>query len=289
MIVLTDTRGLGAVHGCALVPTMGALHAGHAALIARAAGLARERSLRGGCCVSIFVNPTQFNDPGDLKRYPRTLDADIALAEASGATAIFAPEPQHVYPPDQVVPVPLLPKAAIDPGLEDARRPGHFAGVCQVVARLFDLLRPAAAVFGEKDWQQLAVIRAMTNQLGLPIDIVPCATVRDTDGVALSSRNVFLDATQRAAARSIPLALAMGARSRSAAQAQRAMRAVLERAGLAVEYAVVRRADTLAPLPGGALRPTDARHRLLIAARAGSTRLIDNAPWHASVAAMLGA
>jgi pantoate--beta-alanine ligase len=174
---------------------MGALHAGHAALIRQARTLADAR----GCTVvaTVFVNPTQFNEPTDFDAYPRTLDADLALCERSGAHAVLAPSPAVVYPPGDQTAVPTLPAVATQPGLEDAFRPGHFAGVCQVVARLFDMTCPAVAVFGEKDWQQLQVIRAMTVAQRRPIEIVAGPTVREPDGLAMSSRNARLDPAAR--------------------------------------------------------------------------------------------
>ena len=261
-------RGLGGV----LVPTMGALHEGHAALIRHAADAARRGG--GSCDVSIFVNPTQFNQPSDYTRYPRTLDSDLAVCAAAGATVVFAPTPETVYPPGRPVPVPRLPVVATTPGLEDAFRPGHFAGVCQVVKRLFDLLGPERAVFGEKDWQQLRVIASMVRDLAIPIEIMPHPTLRDPDGLAMSSRNRFLSPEERAAALAIPRALEAAARASTPDAAEAAMRSVLAGSGLRPEYAVVRDADTLT-----ALRAEGATGRALIAAWSGSTRLIDNAPW----------
>jgi pantoate--beta-alanine ligase len=166
VIVAQDNTALAAFRaahprGSGFVPTMGALHEGHAELIRRAATIARERGLAAGCSVSIFVNPTQFDDKKDFDRYPQTLAADLALCEAAGAACVYAPRVLDIYPPDAPIPVPALPGVATSPQLEDAFRPGHFAGVCQVVARLFDLVRPAIAVFGEKDWQQLQVVGPM--------------------------------------------------------------------------------------------------------------------------------
>lgn len=254
-----------------LVPTMGALHAGHASLVRHGADLAGR--VGGRCAVSVFVNPTQFNQRSDFDRYPRTLDADVAVCRAAGADAVFAPDPELVYPPRAPVPIPTLPAVAVRPGLEDAFRPGHFAGVCQVVMRLFQLLRPGAAVFGEKDWQQLRVVSAMTREAGLTIEICPYPTQRDGDGLAMSSRNRFLSDVERAAALAIPRALRAGSERRDAAAAEAAMREVLGTAALRVEYAVCRDAETLGPLSGSG------PGRLLIAAWSGSTRLIDNAPW----------
>jgi pantoate--beta-alanine ligase len=265
------TSGLGGV----LVPTMGALHEGHAALIREGANVAA----RGGpadCVVSIFVNPTQFNQPSDFARYPRSIEADLELCRSSGATVVFAPEVDAVYPPPPAPPIgtPPLPAVATRPGLEDAFRPGHFSGVCQVVLRLFRLLGPEAAVFGEKDWQQLQVVTAMTREAGLRVAIVPCATVRDADGLAKSSRNRFLSNAEREQALAIPRALE-AARARAVpAKAEAAMHAVLAGTALRVEYAVVRDPVSLGPIAPGA-----SAGRALIAAWAGSTRLIDNGAW----------
>jgi pantoate--beta-alanine ligase len=260
--------GLGGV----LVPTMGALHRGHIALVERAAAMAGG----GPCVVSIFVNPTQFNEKADFDRYPRTPKMDMDMCREAGATLVFAPDAETMYPTPEAAPVPPLPAVAAQPGLEDGFRPGHFAGVCQVVLRLFRLLEPATAVFGEKDWQQLQVITAMTRQEGLGIRIVPHPTIRDPDGLAMSSRNRFLSEEERHAALAIPRALAAAGAAPDPAAAERAMREELERSTLQVEYAVVRDATTLVGPPG-----RDGG-RALIAARSGRTRLIDNAPWPAT-------
>lgn len=252
--------------GCVLVPTMGALHAGHAALIAIGAALVRARGL-AGCAVTIFVNPTQFNEPADFERYPRTLGADVRLCRDAGAACVFVPSVETVYPTGARTEV-QLPEVATRPGLEDAFRPGHFAGVCRVVSRLFELTRPTAAVFGAKDWQQLQVVRAM----GHGVEIVPGATVREADGLAMSSRNRFLRGDERGRAVAVWRALTQANAQRTAPDAEAAMMAALQQAGLEVEYAAVRDAETLGPV--GA-QPA----RALIAARLGSVRLIDNAPW----------
>ncbi len=260
--------------GCVLVPTMGALHQGHAALIRHAARIADARSC--ACAATIFVNPTQFNDPGDLARYPRTLDADLALCAAAGAAAVFAPDAGTVYPgwPEHRVAVPPLPPVATQPGLEDSHRPGHFAGVCQVVQRLFDLTHPAAAVFGEKDWQQLRVIRAMVAAGGAKMDVIPSPTVRDPDGLALSSRNRFLSPADRSRALALSTAIAAAAAVPDLPAARRALADALQTCGVAPEYAVIRDADTL-----GETTQATRTYRTLIAARIGSVRLIDNGPW----------
>ena len=268
MDVLTTVEQLDAWRGdvgaCVLVPTMGALHAGHGALV-------RLAALSGlPVVVSVFVNPTQFTEQADFERYPKTLEADVALSGAAGGAAVWAPSVADVYPQGPGAGVPELPRVATAPGLEDAFRPGHFAGVCQVVLRLFRAVRPVAAVFGEKDWQQLAVIRAMTAMQGLPVEIVPGETVRDADGMAMSSRNRFLSAEERTRGLAISRALLAAKAEADPANAERVMREVLATAGLTPEYAVVRDAETLeAPRAGRAVRR-------LIAARVGATRLIDN-------------
>ena len=177
--------------GIGFVPTMGALHAGHRSLVERA------RRECATVVVSVFVNPTQFNDKTDLKNYPRTPEADLRLLEEVGADYVFMPSVEEVYPePDTRT----FDFGMIDKVMEGATRPGHFNGVAQVVSRLFDIVRPARAYFGEKDFQQIAVIRAMVRQLALPVEIVECPIVRGEDGLALSSRNTLLDEAHRAAA-----------------------------------------------------------------------------------------
>lgn len=180
--------------GIGFVPTMGALHAGHRSLVERA------RRENGTVVVSVFVNPTQFNDKNDLKHYPRTPEADARLLEEAGADFVLMPTVEEIYPqPDTR----QFDFGLIDKVMEGATRPGHFNGVAQVVSRLFDIVRPARAYFGEKDFQQIAVIKSMVAQLALPIEIVECAIVRGEDGLALSSRNTLLDAAHRAAAPNI--------------------------------------------------------------------------------------
>lgn len=173
------------------VPTMGALHAGHRSLVERAR---RECAV---VVVSVFVNPTQFNDKNDLKRYPRTPEADARLLEEAGADFVLMPPVEEIYPEEDTRQFDF---GRIDKVMEGATRPGHFNGVAQVVSRLFEIVQPGRAYFGEKDFQQIAVIRAMVAQLALPVEIVECPIVRDADGLALSSRNTLLDAAHRAAA-----------------------------------------------------------------------------------------
>lgn len=279
MRIIRTIPELAALHGGVFVPTMGALHDGHFALVREASRLSATLNGSAPVVVSIFVNPTQFNDPADLARYPRTLDKDAAGCAAAGADIIFAPDVQTMYPPGAPIAVPTLPEVATRPGLEDAHRPGHFAGVCQVVRRLFDLVCPAAAVFGEKDWQQLQVLKAMTLQERLSIRIVGAPTVRDDDGLAMSSRNVFLSADERTRALSISRALREASRHSTIAAAEAAMKAGITEQGLLIEYAVIRQAFTLMPLDSGP--SPDSPARALIAARCGRVRLIDNAPWPA--------
>jgi pantoate--beta-alanine ligase len=258
--------------GVAFVPTMGALHEGHAALVRRAAALGRP------VVVSVFVNPTQFEPGTDLDRYPRTPERDDQVARSAGADIVFAPRAEDVYPPGVEIPVPPLPAVATEPGLEDAFRPGHLAGVCQVVARLFDLVAPSVAVFGEKDFQQLLVIEAMVEETarrqprrwpGLRVERHP--TVREPGGLACSSRNAYLEPPQRGAALGVVRALRAADAAGSVEEAERLMRLTLQAHGLEAQYAVVRDARSLQPLTGKG-QPA----RALIAARAGAVRLIDN-------------
>lgn len=171
-----------------LVPTMGALHKGHESLVKRCAAENDE------CVVSVFVNPTQFNDKNDLVTYPRTVEKDCALLEAAGCTAAFVPSETEMYPEPDTRVFNLGPVAAV---MEGPRRPGHFNGVAQVVSKLFDIVKPDKAYFGEKDFQQIAVIRRLVQLLALPVEIVACPIVREADGLALSSRNTRLTAGQR--------------------------------------------------------------------------------------------
>ena len=193
---LFDERKAGRSVG--LVPTMGALHEGHASLVRRAV---KENAVT---VVSVFVNPTQFNDKNDLKNYPRDLDADCRLLEACGADYVLAPSVEEMYPTPDRRQFEYPPVSTV---MEGAHRPGHFNGVCQVVSRLFYIVRPDRAYFGEKDWQQIAVVKAMVRHLQLPVKIVECPIVREEDGLAKSSRNTLLAADERAIAPAIYKAL----------------------------------------------------------------------------------
>lgn len=260
------------------VPTMGALHDGHVALVRHAARQRTSSTASQPVVVSVFVNPTQFNDPADLARYPRTLEADARACREAGADVIFAPSTEEVYPAASPPRVPPLPAVATEPKLEDAFRPGHFAGVCQVVARLFELVQPVSAIFGEKDWQQLQVIRAMVAAgpagFARP-EIIGLPTVREPDGLAMSSRNVFLSPEERRRAVAVSAALRRAGDSseREPREAESHMRHTLEAAGLEIQYAVVRDAERLTEPKAGQPK------RALIAVRLGSVRLIDNAEW----------
>ncbi len=181
-----------------LVPTMGALHAGHASLVKRSVA---ENAVT---VVSVFVNPTQFNDKNDLQNYPRTLEADCELLESLGATYVFAPSVEEVYPEPDTRQFSYPP---VDTVMEGPRRPGHFNGVCQIVSKLFYMVQPDRAYFGEKDFQQIAVIRAMVKDLNLPLEICPCPIVREESGLALSSRNSLLSDDEKRTAVCISQAL----------------------------------------------------------------------------------
>lgn len=251
----------------AFVPTMGALHAGHMALVA-------EAKKHGSHVVaSIFVNPAQFGANEDLDLYPRREVADAAMLEAQGCAILWAPDAAVMYPEGYATNVSV---SGVSEGLDGEARPGHFDGVATVVAKLFNQVRPDVALFGEKDYQQLAVIRRMVCDLNFSIEIIGVPTQRDADGLALSSRNAYLSAEERVAARTLPRALgeAAGAICEGAdvGEAIAAARAKLEQTGFdPVDYVELRDAETLGPL-SSLNRPA----RILAAARIGKTRLIDN-------------
>jgi pantoate--beta-alanine ligase len=249
----------------ALVPTMGALHEGHRSLIR----LAREQA--DAVAVSIFVNPLQFGPSEDLDRYPRTLDADLDACRDEGVALVFAPATSEMYSDGAQVTIDPGPLGAL---LEGAVRPGHFAGVLTVVTKLLNLVRPEVAVFGEKDYQQLALIRRLVADLDLGVRVVAGPTVREPDGLALSSRNRYLTPEQRRAALALGAALRAGGAAGPAGPdaVLAAARAVLARAtGVVVDYVALRAPDLEPAPPAGPAR-------LLVAARVGGTRLIDNAP-----------
>ncbi len=278
MQIIEHAESLAPLHACALVPTMGALHAGHASLI--------QRAVSDGLpvVVSLFVNPTQFAVGEDFSKYPRTLEADRELCQTAGAAAIFIPSVQAMYPrgveaANAEAATLQLPLVATQPKLEDAQRPTHFCGVCQVVAKLFDMCQPAAAYFGEKDFQQLRVIQDMVRREGArwkELVVHACPTIRENDGLAMSSRNRYLQANQRTNAQGLSRALMVAQESARAGMdivaAENEMRRVLTQHQLEVDYAVIRAPETLLPIekfqPGS---------RALIAARLEGVRLIDNA------------
>lgn len=254
------------------VPTMGALHEGHASLMR----VARDEVGGGPVVVSIFVNPLQFGEGEDLDRYPRTLETDLKLCEREGVDIVFAPSVEEVYPGGE-------PEVTIEPGplatvLEGRTRPGHFRGVLTVVAKLFGLVRPDVAVFGQKDYQQLALIRRMVLDLNLAIDVVGAETEREPDGLALSSRNRYLDEEQRreAVVLSRTLLAAREGAEYGVDVALDAARAELRTSTVVdLDYLEITAPD-LGELPADVPAGTEAR--VLIAARVGSTRLIDNMP-----------
>ena len=223
-----------------LVPTMGALHEGHASLVKRSV---KEN---GVTVVSVFLNPTQFNDQGDLDRYPRTLDADCKLLEACGADYVFAPSVKEMYPTPDTRHFEFPPVSTV---MEGAKRPGHFNGVCQVVSRLFYIVRPTRAYFGEKDFQQLAIIREMVRQLNYSLEIVGCPIVREEDGLALSSRNKRLSAEERENALNISRTLFKSrnfAATHTVSETQKMVEDAIEAApGLRLEYFEIVDGNTL--------------------------------------------
>ena len=250
----------------AVVMTMGALHEGHAELMREA----RRRLPQGRLIVTDFVNPTQFGAGEDFDRYPRTLEADVEVCERNDVDIVFAPSVDEVYGASGL-------GITVDPGprgsiLEGASRPGHFAGVLTVVAKLMHITRPDIALFGEKDYQQLVLIRDMVRALDFPVEGIGVPTVREPDGLAMSSRNRYLSADARERAAAIPRALAEGqaAAARGTEAVRDAAQGVLDSEGIDIDYVVVAGADLGEP-------PNDGRARILIAVRIDDVRLIDNA------------
>ncbi len=252
----------------ALVPTMGALHAGHVSLVE----IARQHARR--VVVSVFVNPTQFSADEDFSRYPRDFDRDLAMLAEAGADAVFHPDAAEMYPEGFATTVSLAGPATA--GLEDRFRPTHFQGVATVVAKLLIQSAPDVAVFGEKDYQQLAVIRRMARDLDLPVAIVGAPIVREKDGLAMSSRNVYLDERQRKFSGTLYMAMEWAARRVGEGDdpvvALRESAASICADGFQIDYIELRDAATLAPAEPGRREGL----RVLVAARMGKTRLIDN-------------
>lgn len=253
---------------CGFVPTMGALHEGHLSLVDRC------RKECDTVVVSVFVNPTQFNDPNDLKNYPRTAEADIALLEKAGTDFAFMPSVEEIYPEKDTR---VFDFGLLDKVMEGPSRPGHFNGVAQVVSRLFDIVGCDTAYFGEKDFQQIAIIREMVRQLNYPIRIVPCPIVRNPDGLAMSSRNLLLTPEHRKAAPLIYQTLREEVNLHRAFPVEETKRRVIERINanplLRVEYFSIVNADTLQDINDW----SEAENiRGCIVVHAGTVRLIDN-------------
>jgi pantoate--beta-alanine ligase len=249
----------------ALVPTMGFLHEGHLSLMREGVGRA------GVCAATIFVNPTQFGPKEDLSRYPRDLEGDLAKCESAGVAAVYVPEPATVYPQGYQTYVTV---EDVSQGLDGASRPGHFRGVATVVTKLLALFRPDVALFGEKDFQQLQVIKALATDLDLGVEIVGQPTVREPDGLAMSSRNAYLKGDERARALALSRGLfkARDSKHPEAEKLKALIRAELQAADLREDYVAVVDAVTLRPLEKLDGRPA----RALVAAFCGTTRLIDN-------------
>ena len=271
-ITLASLRQNGKI---ALVPTMGALHSGHLSLVKAAQAQGAQ------VVASIFVNPRQFSAGEDLDAYPRQLERDKALLEAAGVAVLWAPTPEVMYPAGYATNISV---SGVSEGLCGATRPGHFDGVATVVCKLFNQVQPDMAFFGEKDWQQLAVIRTMARDLDMALPaceaIIGVPTLREEDGLAMSSRNAYLSPQQRAQAPALPramqAALAAIRNGQSVAGALASLRAAVLAAGFAsVDYAELRDAASLALLDEA---PQTAPARLLVAARLGKARLIDNMP-----------
>lgn len=237
-LAVTEAKQQGLSVG--LVPTMGALHEGHASLIRQCVA---ENQLT---VVSVFVNPTQFNDPKDLQHYPRTFEADAQLIASLGGDIVFAPSVEEIYPQEDKR---VFSYPPIDTVMEGARRPGHFNGVCQIVSKLFDMVSPDKAYFGEKDFQQIAVVRAMMRDLGYKFQLVPCPIVRETSGLALSSRNALMSEDERVLATNIYRTLresVVFSQAHTVAETQQFVMNLLNALeGLEVEYYEIVNGETL--------------------------------------------
>jgi pantoate--beta-alanine ligase len=266
---IADARRVRARYGrLALVPTMGALHAGHMSLIAHA------KNNAPAVAVSIFVNPTQFGPKEDYTKYPRPIEEDLDRCEQAGVDFVFSPSAEEMYPPgmpDVVVDLPTMSTV-----LEGKHRPGHFKGVCQVVAKLFNVIQPTVACFGQKDFQQLRIIEAMVQALDMPIDVIACPTLRDPDGMAMSSRNMYLSPEERQKGLSISRALMMGYKEfkdgvRQTNRLITTMQKVMLEQHLNIDYVAAVDPETLKPV-----EKIEGPTLLAIAARVGNTRLIDN-------------
>ncbi|MCL2648857.1 MAG: pantoate--beta-alanine ligase [Phycisphaerales bacterium] len=267
------------------VPTMGALHEGHASLVRHARELAGPA---GHVIASIFVNPTQFGPNEDYNQYPRTLESDLRILTAAQCDAVFVPSAHEMYPHPPTTPTLSI---SIDPGpladmLEGAPgsgRPGHFRGVCTVVAKLLNITQPTHLFLGQKDFQQQTILRRMCKDLDMPVEVVTCPTIRESDGLALSSRNRYLDPDERPRALGLYEALtwakteyANGRPHLSPAELECGMKTRLEARGLAVQYAVIAHSETLVPWTNAIAPSLPPSAVALVAAKLGATRLIDN-------------
>jgi pantoate--beta-alanine ligase len=266
---VSAARQRGLLTGC--VPTMGALHQGHVSLLQRAG------SECGYVTATIFVNPTQFGPQEDFSKYPRTLQSDLQLCEQAGVDLVFTPQTDQMYAADAETVVQV---GRLTTLLEGAHRPGHFDGVTTVVAKLLMITQPHKAYFGQKDYQQQLVVRRMVRDLNIPVEIVTCPIIRESDGLAMSSRNRYLTAEERQTATALSGALRLAERLCSQSGAvpsvveQQMQQMLLQTPGLDLQYAVLADPDTLQPLPERV--PSGTSCVALIAARVGTTRLIDN-------------
>ncbi|MFZ1061969.1 MAG: pantoate--beta-alanine ligase [Acidimicrobiales bacterium] len=262
-----DQRRAG--HSVGLVPTMGALHAGHTSLF-------DEAKSRGDVVIAtIFVNPRQFGDPADLRAYPRTPEMDVRLAQAHGVDCLVQPSLEEMWPDYPAATATTVSVRGVSDVLEGAGRPGHFDGVASVVAKLFAVTGPCRAYFGEKDFQQMAVVRRMVEDLALPVEVVGCPIVRDDDGLALSSRNLLLSEPARRQALALSQALRVVSQSHLyASEMRRTMRALMQDAGVRVAYTDVVDPITFVPTRDDESGP----RRALVAGVVDGVRLIDNAP-----------
>jgi pantoate--beta-alanine ligase len=270
----------GSAHVRAFAPTMGALHDGHASLIRQARTMAGANGL---VLSSIFVNPTQFGPQEDFAKYPRTLESDVAILTAAGCDAVFVPSAEEMYPGIRTLNTQHSAMGtSVDPGplanaLEGAIRPGHFRGVCTVVAKLLNITQPTHLLLGQKDFQQQAILRLMVRELDMPCEVVTCPTLRESDGLAMSSRNRYLSTDERSRAPAIFQAMSTAkamfdAGERQAATLNNHMQQRITAAGMHVQYALVADRDTLSPFQHRIDQPAV----LLVAAKLGTTRLIDN-------------
>lgn len=267
------------------VPTMGALHQGHASLVKQARTMAATPA--GAVIASIFVNPTQFGPQEDFAKYPRTLEADCRLLSDAGCDAVFAPSAEEMYPGiAELSTQHAAMQTSVDPGpliavLEGELRPGHFRGVCTVVAKLLNIVQPSHLLLGQKDFQQQAILRQMCADLNFPVEVITCPTLREPDGLAMSSRNRYLTADERSRAVALWEALswarqAYAAGLRDAGEIDAGMEQRVAARGLQSQYALVAHARTLAPFRDASHGRVEAPAVLLLAAKLGTTRLIDN-------------